>query len=68
MFVFNCYFTNIFFFVESTENSKKRKSITSSICYLITYFGMNVIIFVLIFFIHACGKFHVLNIYVMKLD
>ena len=69
MSVFSCYFTNIFLFVESTENSKKEE-----VCYKFNSLSHYVFWYecdnfrAYVFFIHACGKFHVLNIYVMKLD
>ena len=54
-------FTNSFLFIESTENSKKRKVYTSLIrCF--TYFGMDRIILVLMFlhlrmYQNSCSKY-----------
>ena len=51
------------------KNSKKNESSTNPICCLFTYFGMNKAIrHVYVFFIHVCGKFHALSMYVMKLE
>ena len=39
----------------------KKENSTNPICCLITYFGMNRIIFVFMFYVHACVRIHVLN-------
>ena len=56
----NYYFTNIFC-LSNPQKITKRKFDTNPICCLITYFGMHKIIFVFMFYIHACAKIHVLN-------
>ena len=56
-------FTNVFCFLKMQKIAKKRKSDTNSIRCLISRFGMNGSIFVFMFFcIHACARFHVLNV------
>ena len=52
------------------RKSQKESSKANSICCLFTYFGMKETIFVFTFFLssNACSKFHVLSMYVMKLE
>ena len=65
----SCYFTNIFC-LPNLQKIIKEKFETNPICCLITYFGMNKVIFrvYVFFFIHACVKFHILSIRDMKLE
>ena len=52
-FAFTCYLLTYFVYWNPQKNSKKRKSDTSSICCLISYFDTNWLIFVIVFW-HPC--------------
>ena len=60
-------FTNLFCLMNQ-QKITKGKFDTNLIYCLVTYFGMNKPILRVYVFIHACGKVHVLSMYVMKLE
>ena len=53
MSIFVYYLLTYFVFLESSENSKKRKSVTSAICYSISHFGTDWVILTLFLSIHV---------------
>ena len=53
MSIFVYYLLTYFVFLESSENSKKRKSVTSAICYSISHFGTDWVILALFLSIHV---------------
>ena len=61
----SCYFTNISCLLKITENSKKGRHGTSSICWLICILVWMSPFSCLYFHIHACVKFCALNVRVM---